>query len=135
MIFRRQKNYNVYSYTLHLIWDGCLEQGNLLIKNTESTAQHCGHVNILIYSIKRDRTLLRCIKSNYGLTVLSRGHRKRCKSYLCVEQMRCMCYSITSQHKGIANPQYHQKSANEFPHPEKILLYGLLWICGFRSCF
>lgn len=89
------------------------------MKNTKSTDQHIGHVNILIYSIKRDRTLLRCIKSNYGLTVLSRSHRKRCKSHLCVDQMRCMCYSITSQHKGNANPQYRQKSSNEFPHPQK----------------
>lgn len=120
--------------TPHLIWNGCL------LKNTDSTARHSGHTNIFIYSIKRDRTLLRCIKSNYGLTVLSRGHRKHCKSHLCVDQMRCMCYSITSRHKRIANPQYRKKSANEFSPPSKILLYGLLWICGFwlhyppRSC-
>lgn len=105
--------------TLRFIYDGCLEQENLFRKNTECIARHRGHVNILIYSNKRDKALLHCIKSNYGLTVLSRGHRKRRKSHLCVDQMRCMCYSIASQYKGIANPQYCQKSANEFPHPEK----------------
>lgn len=61
----------------------CFERGSLFMKNTESPDEPSGHVNILIYSIKRDRTLLRCIKSNYGLTVLSRGHRKRRKSHLC----------------------------------------------------
>lgn len=103
----KTKHYNVKIIFTDILFkqiDVCLEQENLCMKNTESRAQHCGHANKLIYFIKRDRTLLRCIKSHYGLTVLSRGHRKRRKSHLCVDQMRCMGYSIASQDKGIANP-------------------------------